>query len=53
MDSDIGATFVGASVATELHMDEAHGLKNTLSEFMKLNDTKYKFMDLKVHFLKI
>jgi hypothetical protein len=44
---------VGVFVATELHMDEVHELKNTLSDFMKLNDTKYKFMDLKVHFLKI
>jgi len=30
MDSDIGATFVGASVATQLVMDEVHELKNAL-----------------------
>jgi len=29
-NNDIGATFVGASVATQLVMDEVHGLKNAL-----------------------
>jgi hypothetical protein len=50
MDSDIGVTFVGASVATRLLVDEVHGPKNALSEFMDLSDTNYKFMDLKMHF---
>ena len=30
--------------------DEVHRPTNTLSEFMDLSDTIYKFMDLKVHF---
>jgi hypothetical protein len=41
---------VGASVATRLLMDEVHGPKNALSEFMDLSDTNYKFMDPKMHF---
>jgi hypothetical protein len=31
-------------------MDEVHGPKNALSEFMDLNEINYKFMDLKMHF---
>jgi len=38
------------SIATRLLMDEVHESKNTLSEFMDLSDTNYKFMDLKMHF---
>ena len=32
-------------------MDEVDELKNTLSEFMDLSDTNYKFMDLKCTFI--
>jgi hypothetical protein len=49
VDSDIGATFVGV-VATRLLMDEVHGPKNALLEFMDLSDTNYKFMNPKMHF---
>jgi hypothetical protein len=50
MDSDTGTTFVDASVATRLLMDEVHVPKNDFSEFIDLSDTNYKFMDLKMHF---
>ena len=43
MDIDMGSWIV-------LVKDEVHGSTNTLSEFMDLSDTIYKFMDLKVHF---
>jgi len=33
-------------VATRLLMDEVHGSKNALLEFMNLSDTNYKFMNL-------
>ena len=33
--------------------DEVHGPTNTLSEFMNISDTIYKFMDLKVHFYSL
>jgi len=48
-DNDIGATFVGASVAAWLLMDGACGYKNALLEFMDLSGTNYKFMDQKIH----
>ena len=48
-DNDIGATFVGASVAAWLLMDGAYGSKNALLEFMDLSGTNYKFMDQKMH----
>ena len=38
------------SIATRLLMDEVHEHKNALLEFMDLNDTNYKFMDLKIYF---
>ena len=50
MDSDIGVIFVGAYVATWLPMDEVHGSKNALSEFMDLSDTNYKFIYPKKQF---
>ena len=51
MESDTEATFVDASIATQLLMNEVYGSKNTLSEFMNLSDTNYKFVDLKkIHF---
>jgi hypothetical protein len=31
-------------------MDEVHGSKNVLSEFIELSDTNYKFMDKKCTF---
>ena len=38
MDNNIGVMiFVGAPVATRLLMDEVHGSKITLSEFMNLS----------------
>jgi hypothetical protein len=42
MDNNFGATFVGASVATRLLMDEVNGPKNALSESVNLNDINYK-----------
>ena len=50
MESDTEATFVDASIATQLLMNEVYGSKNTLSLFMNLSDTNYKFTDLKMHF---
>ena len=44
MDSNIRATFVGVSATTRLLIDDVHGSKNALSEFMDLSDTNYKFM---------
>ena len=41
------------SIATRLLMDEVHEHKNALLEFMDLNDTNYKFMDLKMYFYSL
>ena len=47
---DTNETFVGASMATRLVMDEISGSKNALLEFMNLSDTNYKFIDSKMYF---
>ena len=49
MDSDIGAIIVGASMATQLLMDEVYGSTNALLEFIELSGTNYKFLDKKMH----
>ena len=49
MDNDIRTIFRGASMATRLLMDEVHGSKNTLSEFMDLSD-KLQVYRPKMHF---
>ena len=50
MESDIGATFVGTFVATQVLINEIYGPKIAFSEFMDPSDTNYKLMDLKIHF---
>ena len=45
---------MGSWIVSEfMGQHEVHGPTNTLSEFMDLSDTIYKFMDLKVHFYSL
>ena len=50
MDNDVVAIFAGTFVVARLLIYEVHESKNTLSEFMDISDTNYKFMNQKMHF---